>query len=200
MSSNIAFGGKAIILLSDFKRIPPVVPHGSRARTAASSFQRSSIFSPLDVFRLSKTMMLFCSLAEPWKWWGSVSVFKFLVNVGNESHLQTKSCKILFTSFTIRKDSFHEISCAVFPEHEPNSQNFVWLILRAFITTKNIFLRDFSLAVMHRFPGYERKFLSCNSVETEEKEDIEEIHSLYLIQFLNKVTPGSALTDIVIKL
>lgn len=52
---------------------------------------------------------------------------------------------------------------------------------------------------MQRFPGEERESLSCDTVETEEKEDEKEVHPTCPVEFLNTVAAESALPDHIVK-
>ena len=50
------FGGKVVVFGGDYRQCLPIVPHGSRAATAAASFKRCSLWQVLTQLRLTINM------------------------------------------------------------------------------------------------------------------------------------------------
>ena len=57
-SSGIPFGGKVVVFGGDFRQIPPVIKHGSRAEVVSSCLNRSYLWRHVKVLKLIINMRL----------------------------------------------------------------------------------------------------------------------------------------------
>ena len=55
-SSGIPFGGKVMVFGGDFRPIPPVIKHGSRAEVVSSWLNRSYLWCHVKVMKLTINM------------------------------------------------------------------------------------------------------------------------------------------------
>ena len=57
-SCDLPFGGKVIVFGCDFRQIPPIVKHGSRAEVVSSCLNRSYLWRHVKVLKLTINMRL----------------------------------------------------------------------------------------------------------------------------------------------
>ena len=58
MDSKEAFGGKVIILAGDFRQLPTVIKHGTRAQTVSASLKRSELWHNFKTLSLKENMRI----------------------------------------------------------------------------------------------------------------------------------------------
>ena len=56
MGNNYPFGGKIMVLAGDFRQLPTVIKHGSRAQTVAASLKNSYLWRHFRLFELQENM------------------------------------------------------------------------------------------------------------------------------------------------
>ena len=56
--SGIPFGGKVVVFGGDFRQIPPVIKHGSRAEVVSSCLNRFYLWRHVKVMKLTINMRL----------------------------------------------------------------------------------------------------------------------------------------------
>ena len=57
-SSGIPFGGKVVVSGGDFRQIPPMIKHGSRAEVVSSCLNRSYLWRHVKEMKLTNNMRL----------------------------------------------------------------------------------------------------------------------------------------------
>ena len=77
MNVNIPFGGKNIVVVGDFRQIPPIIRKGRNRSIIDASFKMSRVFKRFDIMRLKKNEKV--SMKYP----HDIRYAKFLLDLGN---------------------------------------------------------------------------------------------------------------------
>lgn len=65
MSCNMPFGGKALLIIGDFRQILPIVKNGNRGQIVASCIKRSNICNNFKILKLNENMWLSALQIDP---------------------------------------------------------------------------------------------------------------------------------------
>lgn len=188
-SLNIPFGGKPIVLASDFRQILPVVPKGSRSDIVFVAHNSSYLWSHCKVFHLTRNMRL---LSQHSSHDDEVKEFaNWLLNVGerkinepNDGEVEIKiPDELLITDFTNLIDA---IISSTYPSLQHNSANVEYLKYRAILAPTFEIVEKVNQHILSQIPGEERIYLSSDSI-CKSDQDKGSFEDLYTPNFLNTI-------------
>ena len=172
------FGGVVVVLGGDFRQIPPVVRHGSRAQIVGASLKRSLLWGTIQRHHLRRNQRL-CQ--------GEEDFASYLVNIGDGDVEVVRGEDTIELPHDLCTDSkgvadpFAEIGRRVFPELETRFSDERYLVEGAVLAAKNEDVDRINCAVTSRFPGQAVDLQSADSV-LREGDAI-----LYPAEFLNSL-------------
>ena len=187
-SSGIPFGGKVVVFGGDFRQIPPVIKHGSRAEVVSSCLNRSHLWRHVKVMKLTINMRLqilaFHEVSE-------VSEFSnFLLRVGEGTEPEDENQMIhIDTKYIIPGDSIADLVTSVYGNFHENYADHEYVSQKIILCPKNETADLINNHVIHLLPGEGTTLLSADSVEGTAAVN-------FPTEFLNSITPsGSLLID-----
>ncbi|XP_065661052.1 uncharacterized protein LOC100209428 [Hydra vulgaris] len=175
-SNNFSFGGKVILMGGDFRQILPVVKRGRSAEVIESCLKCSEHWQYGQRFSLTVNMRVQIEEEEFSQW--LLKLGSGTLPVKPEDPL--KGCiKIPEQCFLSDKESILE---KIFGGAE--EANYA---KRTFLTPTNVGSLPINEEVLHRLPGDVKTYLSSDSIETDDHNEINN----FQVEFLNSLTPSS---------
>ena len=175
LKSTQPFGGVVLVFGGDPRQILPVVHHGDRANIVKACVQSSKLWSQIKELKLTKNMRL----GED-----EISFAEYLLSIGNgTAPVHTKEGQDMiqmpkqFLVMTI--DSLID---KVFPGIADGYEDRYFVARRAILTPKNDNVDKLNEIVMDKFPGQGKTYLSADTVDEKDTEN------LYPTEFLNSIT------------
>ena len=162
-SFGIPFGGKVVVFGGDFRQIPPVIKHGSRAEVVSSCLNRSYLWRHVKVMKLTINMRLqilsFHEVSE-------VSEFSnFLLGVGEGTEPEDENQMIhIDTKYIIPGDSIADLVASVMAIYMKIMQTMI-MPAKIILCPKNETADLINNHVIHFISGEGTTLLSADSVE-----------------------------------
>ncbi|KAL4590838.1 hypothetical protein LXL04_003781 [Taraxacum kok-saghyz] len=172
---NLPFGGKIMILGSDFRQVLPVVRRGTRAQIVDSSLRMSPLWPSIKKLSLTINMR---ALADPW-------FFEFLMRVGDgeEGAIDGTFIRIpddMSIPYTDKGKSKDDLIDAIFPSLQINGGSSDYVISRAILSTKNKNVDEVNDQLIDKFIGEQRVYYSFDEAEDDK-------NNFYPMEFLNSL-------------
>ena len=149
-SDGRPYGGVVVVFGGDFRQIPPVVRHGSRAQIVSASLKRSQLWRTMKRHVLTRNVRLAL---------GEEEFARYLISVGDGAadivdgvdtiELPPDCC----TDATGVADPFEEIGRQVSPDIETRFGDARYLIDGSILAAKNEDVDRINSALLKRFPG-----------------------------------------------
>ena len=188
MGSDVAFGGKIIVLAGDFRQCLPVVQGASRAGIVSHSINQSPLWNNFKVLKLSVNMRVNASgnskLQEFDDWTlkiGNGQMESFEVPV---SMMETKIVPNSPKNSNSEGESMRDFCQKIFPNLADNISVPGWLDGRSILAPTNKEVTTLNSMMNEWLPGAGDKFTSSDILE--DTEDILRFN----IEYLNTLTPN----------
>ena len=188
MGSDVAFGGKIIVLAGDFRQCLPVVQGASRAGIVSHSINQSPLWNNFKVLKLSVNMRVNASgnskLQEFDDWTlkiGNGQMESFEVPV---SMMETKIVPNSPKNSNSEGESMRDFCQKIFPNLAENISVPGWLDGRSILAPTNKEVTTLNSMMNEWLPGAGDKFTSSDILE--DTEDILRFN----IEYLNTLTPN----------
>ncbi|KAF7807461.1 ATP-dependent DNA helicase PIF1-like [Senna tora] len=189
------FGGKVVVLGSDFRQILPVIPRASREDIVLASLNSSYLWPSCKVLSLTKNMRLYQGYSVEEN--SSISRFAEWIfkvgdgNIGNiindEEHEITIDDDILIDD---AEDLIKTIVESTYPKLVDSFKNHVYFRERAILSPTLDDVAQVNEFMLGLLPGEERTYLSSDAICNQDPED--ELAEVYTTEFLNTIC-GSCL-------
>ncbi|KAG1176168.1 hypothetical protein G6F71_003586 [Rhizopus microsporus] len=168
------FGGKSVVLGSDFAQIPPVIRRGNRADTVSASIRQSLLWPRLQLLRLTHNMRLTSLQNE-----NDIAFARFLADIlqGN----------IVLPSFIHQTNNLAEFISRIYGDQDIqrldlNSQ--VYFGERTILACRNDRVDAINMVALENMPGEKVTLLSTDSADINDADGLHTIPAEYL-QSLN---------------
>ena len=190
MQTAFPFGGKCVLFSGDFRQILPVIPHGSRPQIVNACVCSSQLFSLFRTLRLTENMRLTALRNDPNADQAALQFPSYLLQVGEGRVPDIQGQRILLPDSIHTLSTIRSLVHRVFANMAENYKDEDWLMGRAILTTKNVFLEEINTLAGALIPGTVRQYKSADQVENENENQLR-----YPVEMLNTLTAGSALPD-----
>ncbi|EOA28676.1 hypothetical protein CARUB_v10024900mg [Capsella rubella] len=180
------FGGKTVLLGSDFRQILPVIPQGTRQETVMATITRSYLWNYISIFTLEKNMRLHQAEKEFANW---------LIGIGDGTIPKPEKYRTLSDEIGIVEiennlllpnngDSVSCIATSIYHDFDANFKNKGYLIERAILTPRNETVDEVNNYMLSCLKGEQKEYLSSDTIG-DDKEEVANQHILYPTDFLN---------------
>jgi ATP-dependent DNA helicase PIF1 len=175
------FGGKVIVLGGDFRQVLPVVPKGSQVQIVNSCLKKSTLWRHIQVLHLQSNMRV--QNCSP-------GFRELLMQIGNGTCPVVENNLIRIPDQMVvnweegedEETAVQRLINVIYPNLDQNTRQEGFLINRAILASKHEHVHKLNSRIMEAFPGEEVVYYSFDSV-------IDDVHGLYLIEYLNGLTP-----------
>ena len=177
---DVPFGGVTVIFGGDFQQILPVVVKGGREQIVSQCFQRSYLWTSVNILTLKTNMRLENTSQE------EKDFAQWLVDVGHGKHTNPDGSILLPERMKCGNDVASLIN-ALYPGLATLSQsgrNDQYFLDRTILTARNDDVADLNEAVLQRLQGNELTFHSADSFTKEGGADGE---FEYPVEYLNSI-------------
>ena len=192
MDNDEPFGGKVIVLGSDFRQILPVVIRGTRADIVNACLKSSDLWKYFQTMKLTINMRVQQQENIEQK-----KFVDFLLQVGEgkvPTHDDIGDDIIrLPDDIILDNENLDKLISEVFNDINTNYQDSNYIKQRVILSTLNSIVEEINQQILKKLPGDtedEYDYYSADSVENED-----EVNSnLYPLEFLNELTPSGMLS------
>ena len=169
------FGGIPTEFSSDPRQILPVVCHGNQAQIVKACIHSSPLWNDIKQLKLTTNM----SVASD-----EIDFSSYLLNIGNGTVQVNQNIgqDMIQIPHEYLVETLDELVDKTFPNIEDRYSDKYWVARRAILTPRNEGVDKINEAIMDKFPGQGKTYLSADSVAEED------LQNGYPTDFLNSIT------------
>ncbi|KAF7844330.1 uncharacterized protein G2W53_001235 [Senna tora] len=183
------FGGKVVVLGSDFRQILPVIPRAGREDIVLASLNSSYLWSSCKVLSLTKNMKL--SQGNSVEEISSISRFaEWILKVGEGNIGKIMNDEEHEITIDDAEDPIQAIVESTYPKLLDNYKNYVYFSERAILSPTLDDVAQVNEFMLGLLPGEERTYLSSDTICNQDPQD--QLAEVYTTEFLNTIC-GSGL-------
>ena len=181
-SSGLPFGGKVMVFGGDFRQIPPVIKHGSRAEVVSACLNRSFLWRQVKVMKLTINMRL--QILSSHDAFQVREFSNFLLRVGEGTEPQDGNQMIqIDNKFIIPGNSITDLVSSVYADLKENYADQDYISQKIILCPKNETADLINDYVIHQLPGDGISLLGADSVEGSAAVN-------FPTEYLNSITPN----------
>ena len=174
---KVVFGGKVMLLGGDFRQILPVVLHGGKEEILAASIVNSYLWKHVKVKHLTRNMRLKNGLDEK-------KFEEYFLDIGDgKVPLITDELYndlIRIEAPHLMNGDMKKLGTKFYSELNEISHGLEYIANRIILTPRNLDVRKMNEYIGKKLIGKERNYLSADSVEMENDEEINVYATVYL--------------------
>jgi len=184
MRDNRPFGGKVVVLGGDFRQCLPVVKRGDRVAVVKASIKSSTLWNNVNRLTLKTNMRVHnnteCDFRE------------YLLSIGDATHPRMNDLKdnvVEIPKEIQHAGDYKSLLTEIYGERLLPEQSAL-ISKSAILTSKNDNVHKLNNDVLNRLEGFERTYLSLDSIVDDSAQELERLTNLYPTEFLNSRNPS----------
>jgi hypothetical protein len=182
MENDVSFGGKVVVVVGDFKQVPPVVQHGSRNQIIQASLKKSYLWKYMRVLKLKLNMRVLMSTGDEANEQAEFANFLHLIGTGQYATDDLGNID-LPSDLIQNSDNLPKFIDSVYENLQENAFNADYMKNRAILAAKNDEVDRINNIVLDNFPGDKYQYFSADSiVETEQN------NNFFTTEYLNSIS------------
>ncbi|KAJ1284859.1 hypothetical protein BS78_03G237300 [Paspalum vaginatum] len=199
-ASNIAFGGKVVVLGGDPKQILLVIENGSKAQIINASIISSYLWSTVKILFLTKNMRLKKANISDAEYKELESFNNWILAIGNGDTTHTNDLPNNNDSIPIQipqemliqtiESKIQALVNSTYPNFKSQYNNPEYIKERAILATTNELVDEINNYIITLLPTPEKEYLSADTI-SKCMDTVNDANILYPVEYLNTLTANN---------